>query len=898
MKRLIIFTIVVFLAGLGRISAQTTAKGVIKDFDSEDPIPGVTIQVAGTSISTTSNSVGEYQLPSLPEGTYLLTFNLNGFQTTELQVELKSGEQTIPEVHMKHAQADDAQNTTLSEVTISSDDLDSDSKEQTTSGLLQSSADPFESAAAYTFSPARFQIRGYDSEYSKVYMNGIPVNDPESGFASWGAWGGLNDVTRNKESHYGLSTSDFAFGGIGGVSNINTRASMARVGTRISYASTNRTYTNRVAFTHSTGMKENGFALTLSGSRRWAEEGYVEGTFYDAFGYFLSIEKKFNNRHSVAFTAFNSSTKRGMQGVASDEVNQLTGSNYYNPNWGYQNGEKRNARVRFQQEPTFMLNHFWNINEKTSLTTNVGYSFGTYQTTSLNWYDAQDPRPDYYRKLPSYWATSGADVMNEIADAFRNDVNTSQINWDALYQTNYRSLDTAKYIVENRITDSRQFVISSFLNWDFKSNIKVVGGFELSKYVGRNYKTLDDLLGGKYWVDIDQFAERDFGDNNMAQNDLDHPNRQVKEGDTFGYDYDANVNNGSLWGVTTIMTNKIDYYVGANLAMTQFWRTGYMRNGRFPSTSKGDSKKENFTEYGVKGGATWKINGRNFVVVNATYQTQAPFFRDSYISPRTSNRLVNGLTDQKILGGDINYNIRTPYIKARFSAYFTKFKDMNELKSFYYDTYNTFVNYSITGIDKEHKGIEIGAEIKATSTLKIKLAAALGSYKYVSRPNVTITKDNSDSIFAYNKALYIKNFFVPNTPQTAAMIGLNYAAPKNIYLEASVSYFGDTYIDYNPERRTAELVDPANPNLDIITKQKSVSSAFLVDASIGKSWKIKKYYINLNFQVANVLDKTDFKTGGFEQLRFSGLSSDISKFPPRYYYAYGRTYYLNIGFRF
>jgi len=898
MKRLIILTIVVFLAGLGRISAQTTAKGVVKDIDTGNPIPGVTIQVEGTSISITSNSEGEYQLPSLPEGTYLLTYNINGFQTTEQQVELKAGETSLPEILLKHTQADDAQNLTLSEVTISSDDLDSDSKEQSTTGLLQSSADPFESAAAFSFSAARFQIRGYDSDYSLVYMNGIPVNDPESGFASWGAWGGLNEVTKNKVSRYGLSTSEFAFGSIGGVSNINTRASQARVGTRFTYASTNRTYTNRLSVTHSTGMKENGFALTLSGSRRWAEEGYVDGTFYDAYAYFVSVEKKFNSNHSVSFTAFNSSTKRGMQGVASDEANVLAGTNYYNPNWGYQNGEKRNARVRFQQEPTFIFNHYWNINEKTTLTTNVGYSFGTYSTTSLNWYDAQDPRPDYYRKLPSYWVTSGGDVVNEIADAFRNDVNTRQINWNSLYQTNYRSLDTSKYIVENRITDSRQFVLSSVLNWDFKSNIKLVSGLELSKYIGRNYKKLDDLLGGKYWVDIDQFAERDFGDHTLAQNDLDHPDKKIYEGDTFGYDYDANVNNGSLWSIATLMTSKVDYYVGVNIAMTQFWRTGYMRNGRFPSNSKGDSKKETFNEYSVKGGATLKINGRNFVEANLSYQTRAPFFRNSYISPRTSNRLVNDLADEKILGGDINYNLRTPFIKARLTAYYTRFMDQNELKSFYYDTYNTFVNYSITGISKEHKGIEFGAEVKATSTIKLRMAAALGSYKYVNRPNVTITKDNSDSIFTYNQALYIKNFFVPNTPQTALMFGINYAAPKNIWIEASVSYFGDTYIDYNPERRTAALVDPENPDKNLITKQQSVPSAYLLDASIGKSWRIKKYYINLNFSVANILDKTDFKTGGYEQLRYSGLSSDISKFPPRYYYAYGRTYYLNIGFRF
>ena len=29
-----------------------------------------------------------------------------------------------------------------------------------------------------------------------------------------------------------------------------------------------------------------------------------------------------------------------------------------------------------------------------------------------------------------------------------------------------------------------------------------------------------DLLGGDFWVDVDQFAERDFANDSVAQNDL------------------------------------------------------------------------------------------------------------------------------------------------------------------------------------------------------------------------------------------------------------------------------------------------------------------------------------------------------------------------------------------
>ncbi len=892
--------------------AQASVKGVVKDVDTGNPLSGVVVQVVGTTLTAISDSEGTYFFVSLPQGKHLLSFTFVGYSIIDFGIEVGTVDVVLPEVVMKRTQTDESLGQTFSEVVVSSDDLDSDSRGQNISGVLQSSYDAFNSAVAFTFSPARFQVRGYDSDYSLVYMNGIPVNDPESGFQSWSAWGGLNDVTRNRESRHGMVPTDFSFGGLGGATNINVRASQARKGTRVSYAATNRTYSNRVMFTHATGLNDKGVAFTLSGSRRWAEEGYVEGTFYNAWAYFLAVEKKYNNYHSVSFAAFNAPIKRGMQGVAVEELLQITGNNYYNPNWGYQNGEKRNARVRFQQEPTFILSHYWNISEMTRLSTSVGYSFGRFSTTSLNWYDTQDPRPDYYRKLPSFKAlTAQQDIVDAVTAAFQNDVNTRQIDWNALYQTNYRSWDSvnsmlrSKYIIEDRVADSRQLTFSSVLNSEISAKIKLNAGIEASAYRNRNYKTISDLLGGNYWLDIDQFAERDFltsmnYDSTFLQNDIDNPNRMVGAGDVYGYDYKGSVNNGGMWAVANYLTNAFDFYLGANLNATQFWRTGNMRNGRFPLNSKGDSKKKLFVDYGVKGGATWKISGRHYLDGNFAYLTRAPFLRYAFISPRTSNILAPGLESEKIFSTDLNYNLRHPFIKARVTVYYTLFMDQNELKSFYDESLKTFVNLTMTGIDKEHRGIEVGADIKLTTTITLNTALAMGSYKYVSRPDVTITQDNSGQVVA-QKMVYFKNFFVPNTPQTAAMLGFRYASPKYWFLGGSVSYFRDSYIDFNPERRTPQglmAFEENDPVRDIITRQLSVPHQFLVDANIGKSWRYKEYFINLNFQVANVLDNTSFKTGGFENLRFGGQLSDLQKFPPRYFYAYGRTYFLILGLRF
>ena len=89
---------------------------------------------------------------------------------------------------------------------------------------------------------------------------------------------------------------------------------------------------------------------------------------------------------------------------------------------------------------------------------------------------------------------------------------------------------------------------------------------------------MNDLLGGDYWVDIDQFALRDFDDPNQAQNDLQNPNKIIKVGDIFGYNYDIHVNKNELFGTYSYNKNRIESFFGINTSTTTFWRNGKMQN--------------------------------------------------------------------------------------------------------------------------------------------------------------------------------------------------------------------------------------------------------------------------------------------------------------------------------
>lgn len=803
----------------------------------------------------------------------------------------------------------------ITQILITASDLENDEQTQDISGLLQSSRDIFVSTAGYTFGQTRFKIRGYNTENSIVMLNGIPLNDRESGRAYWSAWGGLNDATRNKVINSGISDSKYHFGGVGGTTNIITRASSFRKGVKLTYSSTNRSYRNRLMFLASTGLMENGWAFTLSGSRRWAQEGYVEGTFYDAWSYFLSAEKKINDKHSIGFIGFASPNKRGRNGVSTQEAYDLSGTNYYNPYWGWQNGEKRNARINNFHQPMFLLTHYWDMDESTSLSTSVYYSFGRGGSSALDWYDAPDPRPDYYRKMPSWDSEVNGLTPGQRENLWRNDPAFRQLDWDYFYFVNRKNLYTiqnvdgiegktytgnlSSYIIEERRYDKDHMGFNSNFVKEFSENITFSTGLNLSWYKGYRFKVVQDLLGGDFYLNVDKYAERDFQDPITAQNDLNNPNPVILEGDRFGYDYTANVNDYEVHAQADFTYRKVDFFIAANLSGTTFWRTGNMRNGKFPDESYGDSEKQNFFNGGIKGGATYKINGRNFAKVHAMYMTRAPFFRDSYTSPRTRDHVLPNLDSEKIMSGDASYIYRSPYIKSRLTLYYTKFTDQIYNRTFYHEVLRSFGNYAMTGVDKLHYGLELGIEAKATQNFTLYGVVAHGEYLYDSKPRSTFTVDNIAEVLT-QRIVYLENYRVGGFPQTALSGGVKFFSSDYIWGGVGINYYDHIYLDINPDRRTAEGVanyDPSYPERDVILEQERLDPAVTLDAYIGKSWRVMDdYFVSINFSVNNILNNQDFAFGGFEQYRYDPL--DLGKFPPKYFYLYGRQYYFNINFRF
>lgn len=803
------------------------------------------------------------------------------------------------------------------------DEIDNGSQSQDIAGMLQSSRDIFTNTAGYTFGAARFRVRGYQSDMTNLMINGIPMNDLESGWGTWYRWGGLNDVTRYAEVQTGIAPNDYNFGGLGGYTNINMRATNMRKGTRISYAYTNRAYRHRVMASHSTGMMENGWAISLSASGRYAEEGYVEGSYYRAMSYYLAVQKKINDKHSINLSIFGAPNVVGRQSLAQQEAYDLTGSNYYNSYWGYQTdpetGEqvKRNSRVRNTHLPTAILTYDFDFknDHNSKLTVSAFTSYGRSGQTRLNWYDAKDPRPDYYRYLPSYYEETNPAIANQLTDAWQNDPLQSQLDWDALYNANYKNLYTvenvngeagvdttglrSKYIVEENRRDELYVGGNAIFNHNFTDRLSLVGGLNILYQSKHYFQVVDDLLGGDFWLNINQFAERDNPDPDAAQYDIENPNQLIYEGEKFGYDYNIVTQSSSLFGQIEYKLPKIELYFGAEFSNTNFWREGNVKNGLFPEESYGKSETNSYYNIATKLGAQYKISGRHYITANGAFMTRPPKARAAFISPRTRSSTVNGMENELIYTADLSYHVRYSNVKIRLTGYFTEIKNQIWSRSFYHDEYNNFVNYTMTGVDQRHMGLELGADVHIWNGISFVGVAALGDYFYTSRPQATLTVDNSSEVLAEDRTVYLKNYYVGGMPQSAFSAGLKFF--KNYWFAGvNFNYFMDIYLDPNPDRRTEEAVTnfvESDPQYAETIEQTKLDNGFTMNAYVGKSFRIaNKYYLSINLNATNILNNKDFSTGGYEQLRYD--PQNIDKFPPKLAYMYGFNFFAMATFRF
>lgn len=793
--------------------------------------------------------------------------------------------------------------------------------------IVNSNNNIYASEVGYLFSPVRFRYRAFDQKYNDVYINGIPMNDMETGQFRFSNIGGLNQQTKNQEFALPFESNKFAMTGMAGSNNYNFRPASMPAGHRITLTGANRNYTLRGMYTFNTGLSDKGWAFSGNITYRWANEGYVEGTFYNSLSYFLGVQKVFGNgAHSLAFSTWGNPTERASQGAGTDEMYWMANDRYYNPYWGYQNGKKRNSRIVNDFAPTALLTWDWKISDNDKLTTSLMGKYSMYKSTKLNYNNADNPHPNYWKNMPSsyydIWDESNSSYRTSEAlqnwhdayDYWSGPKANRQIDWDRLYYSNKQASaqgQDAMYYIQAKHNDALTIALASTFNKqldkDKNWNIGIVGATNK----GMHYQTMEDLLGATQFHNINTYALGTYPANaDEIQYDLNNPNAVVKEDDKFGYNYNLLVNNGKLWTSYSENFGILHYLVAAKLGYTAMQRDGKMRNGLAKDNSYGKSHTAQFIDGGLKFGANINLGRGNTFTLGLGYEHKAPQAKVAFVSPEINNDFVKNLKNERVFSSEIGYQLQTSWLHANINAYYSYLTNVSDWQNFYYDDINSFSYVSITRMKKAYYGVEAGLKFKVTSAFDVKLIGQISDAKILN--DNTVSYMNSTKGVEYTETIYNKNMRDNGTPLTAASLGLSYHS-GGWFLDLNANYYDRIYLSYSPCYRyhssataRGNCFDNNEPIRSAFEQAKG-HGGFMLDGSIGRSIYLKRGSLSINLSVTNILNNTNIVTGGYEQSRSDyskktdGTTTNraykFSKNPMKFF-AYGTNGMLNIAYKF
>lgn len=920
--------------------AQTTVSAYLKDGDGK-PVERAEVDLKGKDNDVTADKIGYFQFVDLMPGHYQIVITKPNYETKVMEFDVMDNEKKkdlgVITLYSTLTNADQGL-----AIIDNDDDSDESSNQVSTVGLLQSSQDVFNRIAAFDLGFYWFRPRGIDGRSGETMMNGVSMVKSDNGNVDFSNWGGLNEITRYPEIAPNHSPSEYAFGGNSGVIYKNTKASEYRKGFQFTQSLTNRNYRNRTSLRYSSGMSKSGWAFTLMGARRWAEEGIQEGTFYDAYGTYLGVEKKFSDKHTMTFNFIGSPYRRSTASPSTQEVYDYRGV-HYNSYWGWQDGEKRSERVRRGFQPIFQVQDFWKINKNSSLWTTVSYQFGKDKGSRLDWQNVQNPSPTYYRNLPSYYDSldPNASVINPdgtmttAQDAFQTsllgwtsgDPNITQLNWDRLYRRNMQQPagtyygqtgKRALYYLVNDVSDDKIWNASTHFVHNFNNNTKFLLNVSYQNYRSEQYREVNDLLGADFVLNKDPFSNNQPGTTGFYDEGEENVTKRV--GDKITYDYifrrqEVKVNPGIRF-----MAGAFDVFVSALVGYSTSNREGLFNHYLY-SDSKTKSQDYNFWNYGLKGQLIYKINGRNFLVYNGAYYSQAPYLEDLFINPRANNSVAPNVKNMTVSANDLSYVLNSPLLKVRLTAYIVQSQNETNVQRYFADFGEStgFISQVTTGVNKRNLGAELGVDYKLTPTLSLQGIVSYGQFVYTNNPNAYYAADaviyNQGKPFIDLGKSYIENYRQGGTPQQAYSLGFKYNSPQYWWFGANWNYFDDNYLDPSALLRTGSFVQNSNSSTpyynltesDVrrVLRPNKLPSSFFINANAGKSWVIGKYYILISASVNNILNNRKYITGGFEQTRnasYPEYAQDFDReytlFAPKYWYTQGRSYFVNLQFRF
>ncbi|MGV3509819.1 MAG: TonB-dependent receptor, partial [Sphingobacteriaceae bacterium] len=736
--------------------AQNKVNGIVVDAITNEPLPGAAILEKGTTNAVSAGIDGSFSI-SLENSPATLAISFIGFVQKDVSisdtaatvqlgvVKLQPNANTMKEVVITSNVAIDRE-TPVAVSSVSSVQIAEKAGQQEFPELLKSTPGVYATKAGGGYGDSRINLRGFQSANIAVMINGVPVNDMESGRVFWSNWAGLTDVTRSMQVQRGLGASKVAVPSVGGTINIITKTTDATKGGFIYQGFGNNEY-NKTAFSYSSGLTEKGWAFSVAGSKSEGN-GWAEGLQYEAYNYFFNVSKNLNKNHTLSLTGF------GAPQYHSQRFDRLTIQQYrdapqgikFNPNWGVLNGDFKTISGNFYHKPQVALNHNWTIDESSFLSTAVYASIGK----GGNEFDGGSILFDDYKTGGFY----------------------SPINLDAIVDLNVNSPDgnALGYLQSNR-NDHIWYGALSTYQKQLNEKFNLLGGLDLRYYKGIHYNSVKNLLGAEYVL-------------NGAN--VNNPQNRAKTGDKIGFYNDGLV----LWEGAFLQgeykAGPLSAFISLAASNTSYKRIDYFKYA--DNDPLRESDYQHFFGYQTKGGANYNLDQNHNVFANVGYFEKAPFF--DVVFQGNQNVPSANPENEKILSYELGYGYRSSMLSANVNLYRTNWKDRGIPRSLPGQGGSRYY-YTLLGVDALHQGIEIDFKYQPIKAVSITGMASLGDWRWQNDlDQVTIFDENQVQLGTVGP-IYMGDLKVGDAAQTTVALGLNVNVTNDIKLGADYNYYGN-----------------------------------------------------------------------------------------------------------
>lgn len=900
------------LTGLSTF-AQTIS-GKIIDAETEKPLIGATIKIEGTSQGAATDLDGNFSFEA-PAGEQNLVISYVGYVKKTKTLTVSSGENNLgtiqlqpsaiglQEIKVVSSYVKDRE-TPVSVSTVEPEDIEEKMGSKQFPEMLETTPSVYATKRGGGYGDSRINLRGFNSDNIGVLINGVPVNDMENGQVYWSNWAGLSDVTRTMQVQRGLGASKLAISSVGGTINIITKSTDAEKGGSVSLTTGNNGYAKR-GFTLSTGLMDNDWAVTLSGSMTNGE-GYVKATNFKAYSYFLNVSKKINDDHFLSLTAFGAPQWHHQRSTwhLIDYYRNHEDGRRLNTDYGIREGEIYNTGYAYNKyhKPQISLNHYWDIGKDSKLSTAIYASFSNgggrrIQGQQDHWLEYQYPTGEPYQNTK---------LTEE-----------GLLDYNAVMQENQNSSEGSKAVVSMAVNRHDWYGILSNYNTKWQ-DINITAGFDGRYYKGYHYNELTDLMGGDYFLS-NQNVNRAEG-------------TKLYEEDKFSYYNIGEVMWGGLFGQAEIVKGWYSAFITASISNTSYRRIDYFTyfdNDIMQETYDVDnirpdneklqeeretwnSLKENkrnelgqlslsnqqmkdlytqnkslftdvdhvyqtgewtdFWAYSIKGGASFDVAPRHKVFANTGYFTRAPFFRYAFVG--YTNEVNDGARHEKIFSAEVGYKFNSPKFNTNITLYRTNWLDKAITRSFADYTAN------LPGLDALHQGIEVTAEYVPTDRFKMKGMVSLGDWQWTDNLIAQIFDENQN--YVGEATIYAKDLKVGDAAQTTASLTADYEVFRDFSIGATFKHYADVYAQFDVTNRTVESEEGIDPW--------QMPSYQLLDARMSYDFKIADLDAKLIGNVDNILD-TEYISDAID-----GVDHDVHTSPV--FYGFGRTWRATLKINF